>query len=412
MLKDSTYEEFLKENDKLEKLLPRFIWDYVDGCNRVTGGALSAMWKKNLAKNVKKLLRKHARVDRDFLGFGKDRAIIAIGAGPSFNINKDVLKAVYQQNLLYSLEDQPFILIASNHQFKPLLKMGIVPHFVMLIDGGDAVYDQLCTDIPEDGQKTILLAALQCSHKVLRDWDRQGRMISFYMHANQACQDLFKEITGNDANSLSIPSGGNVMNGAWLLSMRVMHSTVFMALGNDLSYPYSRDYDSRKNAFYADGDYSVNIANKRDEARERFAWQGFSFVDGIIKTQRPYINLQTVCTSRQLFIYKLWAEMHAVAWSDNEQPFQYYNCSEAGVLGVVPKSYEPQAMKDKKNWQLLDHIIPKRWRTRRLSDAVSEYLQARQLCNTTNPATLIDAGSATVLAARTAIARSTDIVRI
>jgi hypothetical protein len=41
--------------------------------------------------------------------------------------------------------DRNFIILASNHQLKPLLNMGIIPDFVMVADASDVVMDQLTT---------------------------------------------------------------------------------------------------------------------------------------------------------------------------------------------------------------------------------------------------------------------------
>ena len=244
-----TYERFVEENSKLDQIVPRFVWEYMDGCNRLTKDSLTPLWEYNIRKNLKKLYRKHGSVIDHFAGLGINKAIIAVGAGPSFNINKNILKAVYRANLQYKLDDQPFIIIASNHQFKPLLEMGIYPHFVLLVDGGDNVYDQLCVDIPEIGRNAILLSSIHGSHKVLKEWDRQGRSICFFLNDSDMYKKLYKEIIKKDPDKIAFPQGGNVLITAWLLGMKLFGSSVFMCVGNDLSFKYDPSYDIRKNFF-------------------------------------------------------------------------------------------------------------------------------------------------------------------
>jgi len=380
--KSDTYEGLIDGSEVLSRIYPEQLWKYVRGCNQHTTDVLCDGWEKNIRKNIKKLLRKHGDVSTHLLGLARDKAVIGVGGGPSLKKNSDILKNVTLFNATYKVKDQPFIIVVSNHQFKPFLKMGIIPHFVMITDGGDAIYDQLNTDIPAIGQTTILIAPLQASHKVLKEWDRLGRRIFFYGHASDLCKKIYEDVEKKDFDKILLFTGGNVMNSIWTFSARILSSKIFMCVGNDLSFPYSNDLAIRRNGYYADGDYEVNIKNDRDEARDNFAWMGFEFPKtNIIQldSRTKYANLKLFGTSRTLFTYKLWPELHLTRWSD-EYGFHYYNCSEAGILGVIPKSYEKDRLVDKDNWELLDTLNP-RWHTRTLRDAVAEYLKARQLCH-------------------------------
>jgi hypothetical protein len=185
-------------------------------------------------------------------------------------------------------------------------------------------------------------------------------------------------MTKDDVESVCIPQGGNVINTAWLLAMKQLGSSVFMCVGNDLSFPYDPDYDKRRVGFYADREYQINIDNDRDEAKDKFAWMGFEFVDSPIYLARPNLLMKPMGTSRLLWTYKHWVEMHAAVWAKNNV-FHYYNCSEAGILGMMAYDHSDEAMMEPSNWFLLDNVIPHRWHTRKLKDAVIQFLEARVL---------------------------------
>ena len=74
------------------------------------------------------------------MGFNK--ALIGVGAGQSFNKNKDILKKLTDWDGIKSWQDRNFVIMAANHQFKPLLKMGIIPVFVVVADASDVVMEQ------------------------------------------------------------------------------------------------------------------------------------------------------------------------------------------------------------------------------------------------------------------------------
>ena len=375
-----TYDEMIEHNPMLEKVVSRRVWAYVEGCGRFTSERMADKWDKNFKKNLKHIYPKYGSVAGQFMGFAKDKAVIMVGAGPSFNRNKDDLKKVYDFNLQFKLKDQPFVIIASNHQFKPLLEMGIFPHFVMLGDGGGHVYDQLCTDIPPLGQNAVLITTMYADHKIIKAWTRQGRGCCFYIPTGEKYIKLFEEKTGEESFPVSLGQGGNIANAALLLTIKILQSLVFMVIGNDLSYPYDPDVDKRREMFYADGDYSTNIDRNVDEAKDRFQWLGFEMRDNPFEPEKKIIDFKPVGISRQLFIYKTWVETHAIAWAEMGIKYHYYNCSEAGACGVLAKSFEINEMPKDENWYLLDEIIPKRWKTRSLMQAVNEFLEATLLC--------------------------------
>jgi hypothetical protein len=285
------------------------------------------------------------------------------------------------------LDEQPFVIIATNHQYKPLLEMGIFPHFTFIIEGGEHVYDQLCTDVPELGHNSILIASLNANHEILKEWDAQGKSIAFFLPNGEQARKVFKRKMHCWPDGLSLGTGGNVLNGIFGLTFRYLGSRVFMALGNDLSFPADSDIEKRRSSFYADGDYASNINSNRDAAQDKIGWMGIKFVESETHPTGKVIDLVPVFTSRQFFVYKTWLELHVGAWAKQGKPFRYYNCSEGGISGVVAtdhgkNSRTKEKLKDINNWKLMDEYVPGRWFTTTLLDAANEWMEFRKKCQT------------------------------
>ncbi len=363
----------------LKSVIPEPFYNYMSLCGEKTAEKLADIWKKNTEKNIDRFFDKHGVMGEQFLGFAKNKAVIVVGAGPSFNKNKDVLKKLYEFNIKFDMVDQPFVIIASNHMLKPLLDMGIFPHFTIVLDGGNHFRDQflnLNTDM-----KCVMLANIYTDHKLLKRWDRDGHAISFFM--GESGRDFYKEKTGRNPENICTFTGGNVMNTAFMLSMRFLHSRFVIILGNDLSFPMLSDYEERKNAFYSDGNYATQDG-KNDEAQYGIAWMAYEH--GGKSTFDPnsqLVNYEKVLTSRQLLIYKTWIEMHIAKWAEEQEfPFRYYNSSEGGICGVLAKKHAIEDLEDRRNWGLMDDIAPKCWFTKPLIDAAKDFLEIRKSCQT------------------------------
>jgi len=375
------YDEILEKHPEFEGVINKESWNYIGVSDENTVGALKKLWGDNMKANVKNgLYKKHGMINRDCNGIGKNKAVIAVGAGQSFNLNKDVLKRVSDVDGIRDWNNRDFIIIASNHQYKPLLDMGIIPDFVLLADASDVVMDQLTKDVPASGKSTILLAGLICNPGVLEAWNKQGKDIRFYLSHTEGLDKVFSKATGKSAEPHMILQGGNVLNSLWSISLKYFSSNVYMTVGNDLSYPLKDDIEEQRTGYYADGDYSSNLANKRDEAQGYKKWLGFKIKRKAFHIGgSPYdIELSPVGTSPTLWVYKTWIEANILANAKTKGlSYHYYNCTEGGVAGVMCKDMDDETLKDDKNWFLLDSEC-KRWHTTLLCDAVDMFIKAKE----------------------------------
>jgi hypothetical protein len=234
--------------------------------------------------------------------------------------------------------------------------------------------------MPSWARNSILITGMHTSHKILEKWDKHGGLISFFMIGDDDEKKWFETETGEDADGVWTSQGGNVMNTLWFLANRVFKTQVFIMVGNDLCFKYSDDKEERAKSFYADGDYRLNILNKRDEAKDNFGWMGFNLKPSIIEPRKLMMDMELVGMSRQLWIYKTWLEVQSAILAEDHK-FHIFNASEAGVCGVLARTYDSAAMQSKENWFLLDDILSK-WTTTTLTQACRKYLEARRLCQT------------------------------
>ena len=380
--KRPTYEEMLERSPEFEGIIPKLSWEHQGATHKKTEEYFKKLWMDNLEKNIKnKHWKKHGSIKKDCVDIGKNKALVAVGAGKSFQKNGHILKKLHDLDGVKSWQDRDFIIVASNHMYKPLLNMGIIPDFVIVVDASDIMMQQLNEDIPSSGQNSVLLTGLHCSPKVLNEWVNQGREIRFYLPMNIGLEEPFQRLTGKHPKHHLILQGGNVLNTLWSIAFVYLHSTTFMALGNDLSYTLHDKLDDQRNDYYADGDYSSNIKNKRDEAHKSKQWLGFTLTPANIYTGRLRYNisLDLVGTSPTLWVYKTWMESTILLHANKSRPYHYFNCSEGGILGVMCKSmeFDVTEMKKDESWFLLDEKCH-RWHTWMFQDAINHFIQAKE----------------------------------
>lgn len=392
-LKEATkedYENVYNERDELHGVVSKNSFDFIRAVNQSTLRILGEEWIANIRKN-KKYWKRHNKL-RDMMSLGRNKAIIGIGAGPSFKKNQDVLCKYIIEDGLKPWEEREFVTIASNHQFKPLLKLGIIPDFVLLVDASAVVNNQLIEDIPESAKNTQLITGVHVNPNIIKHWDKQGRGIIFFTTPSGLIQDEAKVqgLTGYAENRLEL--GGNCMNGAWMIGTAVFQSTVFMGVGNDLSFELKDNVEEQRKSYYADGDYSSNAevtGTGRDEGKSEKRWAGYKMERSKIQIpgkplDRYNFELDIAGTSHTLWVYKTWLESIIMTQTQHPVHLHYFNCTEGGILGVMAKSEEKEDMRKADNWFFLDevcinkHTGKQMYMTAMLEDAIEIFLKARR----------------------------------
>jgi len=370
-----TKRDSYENRDELHGVIPSHHFEFIKTVNDSTANHFIEEWSNNIKKN-KRFWRKHKKL-RDLTGLGRGKAVIGIGAGGSFNKNKDVLK-----HFVTSGVGKSFITIAANHQLKPLLEMGVVPDYVLLVDSSDVVMDQLTKDIPEEASRTQLITGAYANPKVIKEWDKQGRGVVFFTPAIAWGREIAKKYLKRGYVDHEIELGGNVLNAALMIGCGVLQSSVFMGVGNDLSFGLNDDLDKQRKGYYADGDYSTNIGTGQDEGVSDKRWLGFSMERK--GTKHYSFTLNKVGVSETLWAYKVWLECTMMGLTKEPIYLNYFNCTEGGVLGVMAKEEGDKALADPNNWYFLDsvcineHTEKPMYMTTMLEDAINMCLEGKQ----------------------------------
>jgi hypothetical protein len=388
---DDIPEKLRYENRKeLHGIVSKNNFDFICAVNKSTLDILGDEWTANIKRN-KKYWKKHGKV-RDMLGLGRNKAVIGIGAGPSYKKNVHVLKKYVIEDGVKPWEDREFITIAANHQFKPLLKEGIIPDFVLLVDAAHTLTDQLITGIPDSARNTQLITGIHASPEILRKWDAQGRGIVFYTTPADLIQNAAKKYGYRRYAENKLELGGNVLNGAFMIGTAIFQSSIFMGVANDLSFEIKDDVDEQRKSYYADGDYSTNAevtGSGRDEGKSMKRWAGYKMERNRIITlnnkDRYNFELDIVGTSHTLWVYKTWLETTMMQQTQHPVELHYFNCTEGGILGVMARNDEDkEVMRTPENWYFLDevcinkHTGKQMYMTAMLEDAIKFYLKARR----------------------------------
>jgi hypothetical protein len=378
---EAEYKGLLKNYPKVGATMPKQVWNGIKKADHDTNEHLGELWENNVKENVKRFLPKHGWINDGYAGIGRYKAIIAVGSGPSLSKNKDYLKTVSLADGTRDYEKQDFIVMSSNHQLKGCFDAGIIPHFAMVADGSPNLAKQL--DVGSAGRHTILLANIITHPDVVAKWKGP---VKFVCPKSDKIMGIVSDVMGEEIDSnRCVTAGGNILNLSFTVGLGLFRASVWMCVGNDLSYPPATDLKDRRKGFYEDGDYSTNIKSKRDEAIHEFEWAGFTLPKSTIWTPKNNINWkgEWLWTAPTLFYYKSWLETNSMILWESGSQFHVYNCTEGGILGVLLKEEMNVAEKyDEKfnydNWFLMDEISKGRWRTRTLWHACEEFHETKQ----------------------------------
>jgi len=85
MAEHPTYDELIEHNPKIADILDPAIYNFGRRMNDNTLGVLGKLWRRHFKKNLSLFYEKHGLVNDNCYGFGTNKAVIGIGAGPSFN---------------------------------------------------------------------------------------------------------------------------------------------------------------------------------------------------------------------------------------------------------------------------------------------------------------------------------------
>lgn len=244
---------------------------------------LPDIWHTNIKENVAYLASLNGRVRsvRD-IGDMTGKAAILVGASP-------ILYETWEH--LKNLDDR-FIIICSNSSAQFLVSKGIIPDYVLMIDGQKIDWN---LNIGEENLKTAMIASPFCHPDTLKNWKNKIYMLPYEVK-DDPNSEIIKQKYGE-----FIPAGGNSINCAMAYLVTCTNIRIFLLAGNELSFKKS---------------YYVDKKSGNDQSMYFF-----------VKNTKG----ETVRTLIPLYEYKIWLEN--LMWELYREGYWFCNCSE-GILGV------------------------------------------------------------------------------
>jgi hypothetical protein len=248
-----------------------------------TTSGLADQWKANVRDNRGKI-KKHGMALDKFLGIGREKCCVIVGASPGLSSIVDELMEL----------DSNFILFATSSVLKFLMKRRIRPRFVVMADGAKDVADKL--DIGNDAAGITLIASCFVHPESLKRWKGLVRFVRVGIDKN-----FHREYTDITGEKHDFPAGGTQFNLAFLVAYMIFGCRVFIFTGNELCY---------------EKQYYVDRPDYKDTSFDKFS--ALNIYGDEVKTNLAFMQS------------KLYLETQTGKWTDGV----YINASEGGIVGV------------------------------------------------------------------------------
>lgn len=188
-----------------------------------TFGQYGKNWLRNRLYNLSAILKSPSI--RNFKELFAGKTAVIVGAGPSLEADIPALRELKNHALI----------IAAGSTVQSLLHFGIVPHFVVIVDGGNInlkVYENPAI-------RSIPLLFAPMAHYQVIDAHEAGKTVHFFLKDDYTTWFLMG-LGDNDPTFRLIPS----VTGNAIETAIYMGCTEIVLVGQDLSYPGNRIYAS------------------------------------------------------------------------------------------------------------------------------------------------------------------------
>lgn len=245
------------------------------------------VWQTNARKNIEYFDAHPEKVIGSIHKMPKyeGKAVVVVGRGKSLDKAIDMFKDA----------DDRFIIVATNSSLRILLDHGIVPQYMILIDGENTGNWSL-SDLPKEAEQVTALFAVGAHHESVAKWPGKIMVVPYGIKHGE----LQKEIRRRWGKSIA--AGGNAFNGAVAIFLMNTLVRIYAFVGNNLSFKEGE-------TFYYD---------KETERDDKAYW-----VMHDIYGEECYTDIP-------MYEYKVWLEQ---ACSQFFPDCYFVNCSE-GILGV------------------------------------------------------------------------------
>ncbi len=259
-----------------------FQWSNKEDVNR----GIATIWQDNAIKNIAYFDAHPEKVIGSIHDIPKyeGKAVIYAGRGQSLQKAIDMFKDA----------DDRFIVVCSNSSLRYLLDHGVIPHYMILIDGekGAWTFDNL----PKDAEQVTAIFAAGAYHDEVVKWPGKIMVVPYGVKKGSVQKEIRKRW------GKSIAAGGNALNGA--VAIFLMNTLVKIHAFVGLNFSFK------------EGQYFYfNQETDRDDKAY--------FIMHDIYGEECY-------TDMPMYQYKVWLEQAA---SQFYPDCYFVNCSE-GILGV------------------------------------------------------------------------------
>lgn len=244
------------------------------------------IWQDNAVKNIAYFDAHPEKMVGSIYKMPKydGKAVIFVGRGKSLD------KAIE----MFKDADDRFIIVCTNSSIRYLLENGVVPHYMILIDGekGSWTFENL----PAGAEKVTAIFAAGACHEEVVKWPGKIMVVPYGVKKGSVQKDIRKRW------GKSIAAGGNALNGAVAVFITTTNIKVYIFVGNNLSFKEGE-------SFY------FNQPTERDD-------KAYFIMHDIYGEE--------VLTDMPMYQYKIWLEQTCNAYFPD---CVFINASE-GVLGV------------------------------------------------------------------------------
>lgn len=287
-------------------------------------GDPQAAWTKATQINLPRIKKENGiRTTRNQFQGEKEKCIVIVGASP---------KAKEDVKFLKELDDK-FVLVVVNSALKMVLKEGVKPDYVIMIDSYDPhMVSHLDIDngeYPYTSKDLTLITTNASSYKAIAKWKGPILWCPYYS-IDPFLRPQIRKMLGR-----KIPAGGNSFSFAASLAYDVWDARMFIFVGNELCYD---------DHYYAD---------------KRSKWEKRNIVHfkvNDVKGRERYTNIP-------LYQYKMWMEKMM-----GELPHCVFIDTSDGILGTNAPGLShmglPDAIREVKSAFALRYNTDMDWRSR------------------------------------------------
>jgi hypothetical protein len=311
-LTDHTYERLLKQKDAdgfkgkpwrdwvLSKAAPKLMTTELEGVRAATAASLRKLWGMNMGENLCTYIRRKDMKSLRDIPEPESKSVLVVGGGPSV--------AIHQQ--LETLRDSGYkgSIVSCDRMLLPLLKMGIVPNYVISVDGSTIIRDFFKPKLVRDNLHKMTVIIHMASHpSVARLLYRyKARVHWFLAHQVYLSEEEVENsdvvaliyMTATEAHPKGIQTlvaGGNVGVAAWGFSWIILHKKKVALIGFDMGYPegtplnktyYYSTFLAHTQETCGKNTFAAVAAEIPFEKEYNSVWKSWTYTDNVFRCYR------------------------------------------------------------------------------------------------------------------------------